>query len=90
MCEYKRTMLFLRVARRLRVRCPTMSQKVTVLSWWVQYVPFLLEDKIKELGGKYTKVDDWNVYTQVDGKLITGQNPQSSEAVGNLVVKALA
>ena len=26
-----------------------------------QYVPFLLEDKLKELGGKYEKKGDWQV-----------------------------
>lgn len=52
-------------------------------------VPFLLESKLKELGGKYEKAEDWNVKVCVDGKLITGQNPQSSEAVAKAVVELL-
>jgi putative intracellular protease/amidase len=52
-------------------------------------VPFLLESKLKELGGKYEKGDDWSVKVCVDGKLITGQNPQSSEAVAKAVVELL-
>ena len=41
-------------------------------------VPFLLEDRLKERGGVYSKGADWSPYVQVDGKLVTGQNPASS------------
>lgn len=41
-------------------------------------VPFLLEDRLKERGGIYSKGGDWSPYVQVDGKLVTGQNPASS------------
>ena len=41
-------------------------------------VPFLLEDELKRLGGRYEKKDDWADFTVVDGRLITGQNPSSS------------
>ena len=41
-------------------------------------VPFLLEDKLKELGGIYTSKEAWQAHVVVDGNLITGQNPQSS------------
>lgn len=44
-------------------------------------VPFLLEDELKKLGGKYKKVGDWKSLSVADGLLITGQNPASSEAV---------
>jgi putative intracellular protease/amidase len=52
-------------------------------------VPFLLESKLKELGGNYEKVDDWHSKVCVDGKLVTGQNPQSSEEAARMVVKML-
>jgi len=52
-------------------------------------VPFLLEDKLKELGGHYESGPDWQSKAVADGRLITGQNPQSSVAVAELVVKAL-
>ncbi len=52
-------------------------------------VPFLLEDEIKKLGGKYSKGEDWDSYTQQDGLLITGQNPASSEAAAKLLLKTL-
>jgi putative intracellular protease/amidase len=41
-------------------------------------VPFLVEDELKRLGGLYAKGADWGVFVQVDGNLITGQNPASS------------
>jgi putative intracellular protease/amidase len=41
-------------------------------------VPFLLEDRLKERGGLYSKAAKWIPYVQVDGKLVTGQNPASS------------
>lgn len=53
-------------------------------------VPFLLESKLKELGALYEKADDWHPKVVVDGKLVTGQNPQSSELVANAVMKLLS
>ena len=53
-------------------------------------VPFLLEDALKEKGALYSKVDDWNSYAITDGKLITGQNPGSSEAVAKELLKLLS
>ncbi|MCC8360316.1 type 1 glutamine amidotransferase domain-containing protein [Salinimicrobium sediminilitoris] len=42
-------------------------------------VPFLVEDKMNQLGANYSKGEDWSSYVKVDGKLVTGQNPASSE-----------
>jgi putative intracellular protease/amidase len=55
-----------------------------------EYVPFLLEDKMKEIGGLFEAGPNWHVKAVADGQLITGQNPQSSVAVAELVVKALS
>jgi len=52
-------------------------------------VPYLLEDQLIALGGKYQKVEDWNSLAIVDGLIITGQNPSSSAAVADALVKAL-
>jgi len=52
-------------------------------------VPFLLETKLKELGGSYERADDWNSKVVVDGKLVTGQNPQSSEETAKTVIGLL-
>jgi len=42
-------------------------------------VPFLVEDELIKLGGHYSKGEDWGSHVVRDGKLITGQNPGSSE-----------
>lgn len=52
-------------------------------------VPFLLEDRLKERGGLYSKGDNWAPYVQVDGKLVTGQNPASSGAVAEALLKLI-
>lgn len=52
-------------------------------------VPFLLEDKLKELGGNYQRAEDWQSHVVVDGLLITGQNPASSEAVADALLHLL-
>jgi putative intracellular protease/amidase len=52
-------------------------------------VPFLLEDRLKERGSIYSKTANWNPYVQVDGKLVTGQNPASSEPAAEELLKLL-
>jgi putative intracellular protease/amidase len=52
-------------------------------------VPFLLEDELVKLGGKYSKGADWGSYVKKDGLLITGQNPASSEAAAHLLLDTL-
>lgn len=52
-------------------------------------VPFLVEDMLKNNGGIYSKVDDWNSHAVKDGLLITGQNPASSEKVAELLLEEL-
>src|SRR5690606_4972560 len=52
-------------------------------------VPFLVEDMLKEKGGQYSKAEDWQVYVQEDGLLITGQNPASSAATAEALLKRL-
>jgi putative intracellular protease/amidase len=49
-------------------------------------VPFLVEDELLRLGGIFEKVADWQPFSIVDGRLITGQNPASStSAAQNLI-----
>ncbi len=55
-----------------------------------QVVPFLVEDMLKEHGGLYTKLADWQAYAVTDGLLVTGQNPASSEAAAAALLKLLA
>ena len=44
-----------------------------------EIVPFLLEDRLHALGGLYSAGEDWHPHAVVDGMLVTGQNPASSE-----------
>lgn len=60
-----------------------MAQHVVCCCLLLQMVPFLLEDKLKELGGDFSRADDWAEYVVTDGNLITGQNP--GEAAGGRV-----
>lgn len=52
-------------------------------------VPFLVEDMLKKNEGIYSKIEDWNPYAVVDGTLVTGQNPASSEKVAEELLKLL-
>jgi len=53
-------------------------------------VPFLVEDELRRLGGRYTKAADWQVCVAVEGHLVTGPNPASSAAAADEVLKQLA
>lgn len=52
-------------------------------------VPFLVEDMLKANGGHFTRGDDWASYVVVAGRLVTGQNPASSEAAAEALMKML-
>lgn len=52
-------------------------------------VPFLVEDMLKEQGGLFSKAADWQPHVVVDGLLITGQNPASSEGAANALLATL-
>ena len=53
-------------------------------------VPFLVEDELKRLGGLYEKVANWVPFVITDGRLVTGQNPASSQAGAEALLKLLA
>ncbi|KVL90686.1 type 1 glutamine amidotransferase domain-containing protein [Burkholderia stagnalis] len=52
-------------------------------------VPFLVEDELKANGGRYSKTNDWEPYVAIDGLLITGQNPASSELAAKALLDVL-
>jgi putative intracellular protease/amidase len=54
-----------------------------------EVVPFLLEDRLKERGGLYRKGADWTPHVEVDGKLVTGQNPASSGPAAKELLRLL-
>ena len=52
-------------------------------------VPFLVEDMLKELGGAYSKVANWQPHVVVDGLVLTGQNPASSKPTAEALLTKL-
>lgn len=54
-----------------------------------EVVPFLVEDMLRGHGGLYSRADDWHSHVLVDGLLVTGQNPASSDATADALLKLL-
>ncbi|PSW15662.1 type 1 glutamine amidotransferase domain-containing protein [Photobacterium rosenbergii] len=52
-------------------------------------VPFSLEDKLKQANATFIGADAWANNVVIDGHLITGQNPQSANGVGEAVAELL-
>ena len=53
-------------------------------------VPFLLADRLRELGGDYQQGADFTPFAVRDRQLVTGQNPMSSARTAELLLEALA
>lgn len=54
-----------------------------------EVVPFLLENRLIELGAEFVKAGDFQDHVIQDGNLITGQNPASSTSVAQAVISFL-
>lgn len=54
-----------------------------------QIVPFLLEDALKARGGLYGSASDFAPHIEIDGLLVTGQNPASSEEGAKELLKLI-
>ena len=52
-------------------------------------VPFLVENELLRLGAIFEKMRNWQPFTVVDGRLITGQNPASSTGTAQALLKLL-
>jgi putative intracellular protease/amidase len=52
-------------------------------------VPFLVEDELKRLGANFEKVQSWEPFSIVDGRLVTGQNPASSTSAAQALLTVL-
>ncbi|AYC28522.1 type 1 glutamine amidotransferase domain-containing protein [Paenisporosarcina cavernae] len=52
-------------------------------------MPFLLESKLKEQGAQHDPASNWSSHVVTDGYLVTGQNPQSTEAVAEAFINVL-
>ena len=53
------------------------------------FMPFALQTKLSENGGEFVEGSPWSCNTAVDGRVITGQNPQSATAMAEEVVKVV-
>jgi putative intracellular protease/amidase len=53
-------------------------------------VPFLVEDELKRLGATFEKAPNWQPFSIVDGRLITGQNPASSTSAAQALLRLFA
>jgi putative intracellular protease/amidase len=52
-------------------------------------VPFLLQTRLEELGGKHSGAPDFQPHVVADGRLVTGQNPASAVGVARAVLAQL-
>ena len=52
-------------------------------------VPFLVEDQLLRLGAIFEKQKNWQPFSIIDGRLITGQNPASSTSAARDLLKVL-
>lgn len=51
--------------------------------------PFLLESRLREFGAKFECSDNFTGHTVRGGRLVTGQNPQSTAAIAKLLIEAI-
>lgn len=54
-----------------------------------EVVPFSLEDVLKKNGARFERGPLWQSYVVTDGVLVTGQNPASSEAAAENLLRLL-
>lgn len=52
-------------------------------------VPFSMESALRQRGAHYSKAELWQEHVQIDGRLVTGQNPASAAGVGEAVAELL-
>ena len=52
-------------------------------------VPFRVESRLVQRGGQFRRGDDWASHVEVDGLLVTGQNPASSAPAAEAMIRML-
>jgi len=75
------------IVKDLRVNAFTNAEEIEV--GLDDVVPFMLETRLRELGGHFEAAANWTPFAIRDGLLITGQNPQSSSLVAQSLLSAL-
>ncbi len=69
-------------------RVAAFSNSEEVAAKMEKQVPFALESRIRDLGARYESGPNFKPFAVRDGRLVTGQNPASSEKVADLVLEA--
>lgn len=54
-----------------------------------KHLPFLLETELTNKGAVFTAKENWSDHIEIDGNLITGQNPQSSKSIAKAIIDKL-
>jgi putative intracellular protease/amidase len=75
------------IVKDLRVNSFTDAEEIEVGLDGV--VPFMLETRLRALGGKFESAANWTPFVVHDGQLISGQNPQSSALVAQTLLSKL-
>lgn len=77
-------------------RWPFAGRKMTALSdeeeiefGTAENAPWLLADTLRKRGAVFEQGPNWRAHVVKDGNLLTGQNPQSSASLAEVVVGAL-
>lgn len=75
---------------------PFAGRKMTALSdeeeiefGTARNAPWLLAETLRNLGAAFEQGPNWKTHVVQDGNLLTGQNPQSSAALAEMVIAAL-
>lgn len=72
----------------IEVTCFTDSEEAAVGA--TESIPYSMQQKLTELGGKFSAGADWGSNVCISGKVVTGQNPASSGACAEAVISLLA
>lgn len=59
------------------------------LNGTAKIVPFMLQTRLQERGGNFEGAAPWSDHVVVDGRLVTGQNPQSALSLGKKLVETI-
>jgi putative intracellular protease/amidase len=72
-------------------RMTCFSHAEELVTDMVGRLPFVLELEVRRLGAIYEKAENiWDSHVVEDRNLLTGQNPYSSEALADAIIKRLA
>lgn len=53
-------------------------------------MPFLLESRLRDLQANFIAKPNWDNHIEIDGQLMTGQNPQSTEKLARAMIENLS